>query len=107
VKERYPVEDWNIYAAQASDGHNFDDDMDDCLRLLNTEILPLCQYFAYIEVAPEDGMSSMTSVVWSGYEEVAQANPHFAMKRVMNPGEIYPVFRELFAAQPSGREARR
>jgi uncharacterized sporulation protein YeaH/YhbH (DUF444 family) len=107
VKERYPVEDWNIYAAQASDGHNFDDDMDDCLRLLNNDILPLCQYFAYIEVAPEDGMSSMTSVVWSGYEEVAQANPHFAMKRVTNPGEIYPVFRELFAAPSSGREARR
>ena len=106
VKERYPVDDWNIYAAQASDGHNFDDDMDDCLRLLNNDILPLCQYFAYIEVAPEDGMPSMTSVVWSGYQEVAAANPQFAMKRVTNPGEIYPVFRELFAAAPA-KEARR
>jgi len=31
VRERYPVEDWNIYAAQASDGHNFDDDMERCV----------------------------------------------------------------------------
>ena len=101
IKERYPVDDWNIYAAQASDGHNFDDDMEHCLELLNTELLPLCQYFAYIEVAPEDGMPQMQSVVWGGYQDVAEANPQFAMKKVTNPGEIYPVFRELFAAQPA------
>lgn len=106
IAERYPVDDWNIYAAQASDGHNFDDDMEKCLQLLNNDLLPQCQYFAYIEVAPEDGMPSMQSVAWSGYQEVAAANSHFAMKRVSNPGEIYPVFRELFAAQPA-KEGRR
>jgi uncharacterized sporulation protein YeaH/YhbH (DUF444 family) len=106
VAERYPVDDWNIYAAQASDGHNFDDDMERCLELLNKDLLPLCQYFAYIEVAPEDGMPQMQSVVWGGYQEVAEANPQFAMKRVVNPGEIYPVFRELFAATPA-KEGRR
>jgi uncharacterized sporulation protein YeaH/YhbH (DUF444 family) len=106
VGERYPIDDWNIYAAQASDGHNFDDDMEDCLELLNNDVLPLCQYFAYIEVAPDDSSPSMTSVVWSGYQEVAKQNPHFAMKRVTNPGEIYPVFRELFTSADSGsREA--
>ena len=106
IKDRYPVDDWNIYAAQASDGHNFDDDMAQCLELLNKDLLPLCQYFAYIEVAPEDGMSHTHSVAWSGYIEVAKANPQVAMKRVTNPGEIYPVFRELFAAQPA-KEGRR
>ena len=106
IKDRYPVNDWNIYAAQASDGHNFDDDMERCLELLNEELLPQCQYFAYIEVAPEDGMPSMQSVAWGGYQEVAEANAHFAMKRVTNAGEIYPVFRELFSAQPA-KEARR
>jgi len=106
VKARYPVDDWNIYAAQASDGHNFDDDMERSLELLTNDLLPLCQYFAYIEVAPEDGMPAMESVAWSGYKEVAKAIAHFAMKRVTNPGEIYPVFRELFAAQPA-KEGRR
>ena len=106
IGDRYPVNDWNIYAAQASDGHNFDDDMERCLEILNQELLPQCQYFAYIEVAPEDGMPSMQSVAWGGYQEVAEANAHFAMKRVTNAGEIYPVFRELFSAQPA-KEARR
>jgi uncharacterized sporulation protein YeaH/YhbH (DUF444 family) len=106
IGERYPVDDWNIYAAQASDGHNFDDDMEDCLDLLNAEVLPLSQYFAYIEVTPDDASPSMTSVVWSGYQEVAQRHANFAMKRVTTPGEIYPVFRELFtSSESSAREA--
>ncbi len=97
VKERYPVDDWNIYTAQASDGHNFDDDMDECMALLDREILPICQYFAYIEVSQEEYRASYPSVVWSGYEEIAATHPHFAMRKASAPSEIYPVFRDLFS----------
>jgi uncharacterized sporulation protein YeaH/YhbH (DUF444 family) len=105
VSERYPVEDWNIYAAQASDGHNFDDDMDRCLAFLEDRILPITQYFAYIEVMPEDHRSSTDSVAWAGYKEISPKYPHFAMRRVSSPGEIYPVFRELFT--PSSSQEKR
>ena len=98
IRDRYPAEDWNIYAAQASDGHNFDDDMDRCMAMLNEEILPLCQYYAYIEVYSSDQIAPFLSVAWSGYDELTSDNANFAMRRVSNPGEIYPVFRELFAA---------
>jgi uncharacterized sporulation protein YeaH/YhbH (DUF444 family) len=97
VKERYPVADWNIYAAQASDGHNFDDDMARCIELLEGDILPICQYFAYIEVAPPSQRSSSDSVVWTGYQDLEDSYENFAMRRVSSSGEIYPVFRELFA----------
>ena len=30
VAERYPLEDWNIYAAQASDGDNYSGDSETC-----------------------------------------------------------------------------
>ena len=106
VSERYPPDDWNIYAAQASDGHNFDDDMDRCVTMLERDILPICQYFAYIEVMPEAQIASMQSVAWAGYSEVAGDQPHFAMRRVSSPGEIYPVFRELFSGSASGSEER-
>ncbi len=96
VKDRYPVADWNIYTAQASDGHNFDDDMDKCLELLEGDILPICQYMAYIEVTPEHHRDTSDSVVWNGYEDLIDGNENFAMKRVSSPAEIYPVFRELF-----------
>jgi hypothetical protein len=98
IAERYPAADWNIYAAQASDGHNFDDDMARCLELLHDEVLPLCQYYAYIEVAESEPVPSMTSIVWSNYEDLEADNPHFARRRVTAPDEIYPVFRDLFAA---------
>ncbi len=96
VKDRYPVADWNIYTAQASDGHNFDDDMDKCLEFLENDILPICQYMAYIEVVPEHSRGNYDSVVWNGYEDLVEGNENFAMKRVSSPAEIYPVFRELF-----------
>ncbi|MGI9520114.1 MAG: YeaH/YhbH family protein [Hyphomicrobiaceae bacterium] len=98
VKDRYPVDDWNIYAAQASDGHNFDDDMQRCMGMLQNDILPLCQYYAYIEVYSDEQIAPFLSVVWSGYDELTGENENFAMRRVSNPGEIYPVFRELFSA---------
>lgn len=97
IKDRYPVDDWNIYAAQASDGHNFDDDMSRCMGMLAQEILPICQYYAYIETYSDDHISPFLSVVWSGYDELAGQHPNFAMSRVANAGEIYPVFRELFS----------
>ncbi len=96
VQERYPVADWNIYAAQASDGHNFSDDMDRCLELLGDEILPICQYFAYIEVVEREfARSRFASQLWAGYRDIE--DPRFAMRRASSPGEIYPVFHELFS----------
>ena len=97
VRDRYPVDDWNIYAAQASDGHNFDDDMDYAMNLLQTEILKICQYYAYIEVHSDEYLSPFRSVVWSGYDTIEGDHENFAMRRVSGPGEIYPVFRELFS----------
>jgi uncharacterized sporulation protein YeaH/YhbH (DUF444 family) len=98
VRDRYPVDDWNIYAAQASDGHNFDDDMSRCMDMLENEILPICQYYAYIEVYSDEHLSPFLSVVWTGYETIDDNHENFAMKRVSGPGDIYPVFRELFSS---------
>ena len=45
--------DWNIYAAQASDGDNMSNDNAKSAALLENVILPMCQYFAYIEVSQD------------------------------------------------------
>ena len=97
VQDRYPVDDWNIYAAQASDGHNFDDDMERCLTMLDKEIVPLCQYYAYIEVSSDQYGDMPESIVWNGYGQIDETHPQFAMRQASSPNEIYPVFRELFA----------
>ena len=101
ARARYPTDRWNIYAAQASDGDNYGADSGRCVALLGGEVLPLCQYFAYVEVG--DGMGggltglSRDSDLWRAYNEVAPAHPHFAMRRVGDPAQIFSVFHELFA----------
>jgi uncharacterized sporulation protein YeaH/YhbH (DUF444 family) len=97
ARARYPLDTWNIYAAQASDGDNYGADSGRCVELLGGEVLPLCQYFAYVEVG-EGGETAMgrESDLWRSYAQVAPAHAHFAMKRVADRTQIFPVFHELF-----------
>jgi uncharacterized sporulation protein YeaH/YhbH (DUF444 family) len=97
VKDRYSPEDWNIYAAQASDGDNIPDDMGKCMELVEQHLLPVSQYFAYIEVSERSGPGE--TIVWHGYKEIGERHKHFAMRRVSNPGEIFPVFHDLFSSK--------
>jgi hypothetical protein len=100
IAERYPLDAWNIYAAQASDGDNFGADSGRCISLLS-ELLPVCQYFAYIEVSESaDGMGDRRmdrTDLWRSYSEVAPAHANFAMRRVGDPSHIFPVFHDLFS----------
>jgi uncharacterized sporulation protein YeaH/YhbH (DUF444 family) len=103
VEERYSPDAWNIYAAQASDGDNYSSDSQACLQLLQEDILPVCQYFAYVEVydprQAEIFLSSLNvSDLWKDYESVAAGRANFAMKRVFSKADVFPVFRQLFAA---------
>ena len=104
VRQSYSPADWNIYAAQASDGDNFHDDMPKCMELLTKDILPICQYFAYIETAHGERFAdSLETQVWSGYSELEEtAAANFAMRRVTSPEDIFPVFRDLFSANGVG-----
>lgn len=102
--ERYPPTEWNIYGAQASDGDNTTSDNDRVEAMMTQTILPQCQYFAYLEVAEEDGpsmgfMSSRHSDLWRTYEGIGGAGGAFAMRRVRHRRDIFPVFRELFSRQ--------
>jgi uncharacterized protein len=99
---RYPAADWNVYCAQASDGDNSGSDSQDCVALLAEAILPLTQYYAYIEIADEgaalDG-GGREKDLWRAYAGLKEAAPNFAMARVAGRADIYPVFRKLFARQ--------
>lgn len=91
ILARYPSASWNIYAAQASDGDNWEDDSPRCRELLTQKILPLVQYFAYVEIEAEEPQS-----LWHEYAQVKAMSPRFAMQRILTLEDIYPVFRELF-----------
>lgn len=98
---RYRPDDWNIYVAQASDGDNMGRDNPKTVALLKDEILPISQYYAYIEVGAEEppmaGIAdARESDLWAAYGELSGAFRQFAMRKVHHRREIYPVLRELF-----------
>lgn len=94
IAERYPSNDWNTYVAQASDGDNWDSDSLTCHDLLVNAIMPLVQYYAYIEIT--DGPPQN---LWEEYSQIPAVHPNFAMQKIESPADIYPVFRELFKKQ--------
>lgn len=104
---RFPREDWNIYGAQASDGDNTVSDSAKTAALLEQRVLPLTQYFAYLEVGQENQASSMGFIarqteLWRTYQSLRQGGASFAMCKVHHRNEIYPVFRELFERKGQG-----
>jgi uncharacterized protein len=96
IRDRYNSSEWNIYGAQASDGDNWQQDSSKCRELLDDKLLPLCRYFAYVQVADED------QNLWEEYTRVRDSNVNFAMQKIVTPAQIFPVFRDLFKKQPSG-----
>ncbi len=97
IAERYPTSEWNLYAAQASDGDNWHADSSVCHDLLINDIMPQMQYYAYVEITPRQHQS-----LWYEYEAVQAAfEDQFAMRQIVEVGDIYPVFRELFQRKPA------
>ena len=99
--DRYTTDNWNIYVAQASDGYTQSGDAQYCVELLNSTIMPMCQYYAYIEILDEREMQVFAdeesgAELWRAYRKVHHDWSNFAMTRISKPQDIYPVFRDLF-----------
>jgi uncharacterized protein len=90
IRARYSPSEWNIYGAQASDGDNWHHDSGRCRELLDQKLLPLCRYYAYVQVAEEE------QNLWTEYTQLLETQRHFAMRKATEANQIYPVFRDLF-----------
>jgi len=92
IAARYSPNEWNIYGAQASDGDNWNDDSPICRKILEEDLLPLVQYFAYVEITRRSHQA-----LWREYERVAARHPDtFAQRQITDVGDIFPVFHDLF-----------
>jgi uncharacterized sporulation protein YeaH/YhbH (DUF444 family) len=97
IRARYPRNEWNVYGAQASDGDNWHDDSPRCRQLLQQGILPLCRYFAYIQVVEQE------QNLWHEYASLAAECETFAMRKASEIDQIYPVFRDLFRKEGAAK----
>lgn len=93
IDQRYPTSQWNIFGCQASDGDDWPDDIPVAYERLQDRILPLVQYYAYVEISE---YPNHVSDLWKPLQKLAQTQKHFAISNVTSAADIYPVFRKLF-----------
>jgi uncharacterized sporulation protein YeaH/YhbH (DUF444 family) len=92
IEERFPLDQWNVYVAQASDGDNWESDCPKCHQLLVEQLLPRVQYYCYVEIDAAQPQS-----LWEQFEQARSGHPNLALGRIMGRADVYPVLRELFA----------
>jgi len=91
IDERYAT-NWNIYAAQASDGDVWDfRDAEECAEILDKDILQKLQYMVYIEIARK-----IESDLWHSYSKVSKKQKNMAIGRIDEVSGIWPVFQDFF-----------
>jgi uncharacterized protein len=98
VRSRFRPADWNIYAAQASDGDNSSSDSELVARLLTEMILPVSQFYAYLEVGQDHGLTfdMPDSSLWTLYQRLRADGAPLSARKVSERNEIFPVFHDLF-----------
>ena len=94
IADRYPVNQWNIFGCQISDGDNWDSDNIEACDIMKKYLLPQCQYFAYVEV--DQYRDSGESDLWPYYEALKGEHKNLELATIRDITEIYPIFRSLF-----------
>lgn len=107
VRSRFRPADWNIYAAQASDGDNSIADSALTGRLLAEQILPVSQFFAYLEVGETSGSTfeMPDSSLWTLYQRLRADGHPLSMRKVNERSQIFPVFHDLFQRRRNEKAA--
>jgi uncharacterized sporulation protein YeaH/YhbH (DUF444 family) len=108
--QRFPPDRYNLYVAQVSDGDNDGGDRAKVTSLMQTRILPMVRYFAYVETSADRSAFPHAAVrrkteLWDTYEQVAASadSNRLAMRRVSDAAGVWGVLADLFAK--SGRAA--
>jgi len=91
IKDRYS-KDWNIYAAQASDGDVWDYlDAHECGELLEKELLDKIQYMVYIEINRHN-----EGDLWRRYKLVTDKKNNLNIGKIKEVNDIWKVFQDFF-----------
>jgi uncharacterized sporulation protein YeaH/YhbH (DUF444 family) len=97
VQDRYPIDAWNIYCVQASDGDNFDHD-NAALRKELESLLPKCQYYVYNEVLQTNTYNSNRKTnVFDVMEALKDEYHNLSIVNIGSVEDVVPTFREIFS----------
>jgi hypothetical protein len=96
LADRYSPNEWNIYFAQASDGDNWDNDNEELKDIIANDILPITQYFSYIQVGQKRHGYYNSGNLLQEYVSLQAKYKNMVTKHIEDTSDIYPVFREIF-----------
>lgn len=110
IKDRYSPADWNIYLSQVSDGDNAFDDNEKALAFLQHDLLPVVQYFTYIEIKPQHAMFNVPETyAWANHgwlytitRALASKFKNIGLASVTDENQVIPMFRKLFGKKENG-----
>lgn len=106
INERYPLDAWNIYVVQASDGDNYTNDNEIVVELMHT-LLKKVQYYVYAEVREVPHQDTFhygvhDTAVWAIMERLSLLYPQLCHIKMDHVNEVVPTFREVFSREIEG-----
>lgn len=100
IMEKYPPSLWNVYMAHSSDGDNFEHDNSAVHNTVVNKLLPILQYYAYVQIVPDDvihlSFGDNPVTLWDIFAPLAKAHKNVNVAQITNEDNVYPVFVKLF-----------
>lgn len=97
----YDPGDWNIYLFHFSDGDNSSDaDNRQCVKLLDEQLLPICNMFGYCQVASAYGSGSFINVLHEAFPNgvADELGPRLVTSKVNSRDDLFESLRTFFKA---------
>ena len=100
ITEKYNPALWNLYLAHSSDGDNFTQDNEIVRDIVLTKLLPILQYYAYVQISPDDyqylSFGGLDEDLWSVFQPMSDQQSNLATGLITCEADVYPVFVKLF-----------
>jgi uncharacterized sporulation protein YeaH/YhbH (DUF444 family) len=98
VQQRYPLDAWNVYCVQASDGDNFEND-NPALRAELDMLIPKCQYYVYNEVLQQNSYRSINDAtnVHDVMNSLKHEHENLELVSINSVDAVVSAFRKIFS----------
>lgn len=94
IQNRYPPNQWNVYAFHFSDGDNWGDDVSKCLDLLHDQLLPQVNMFGYGQVESPYGSAEF----YDHLKDLAAAEEKLILSKIPDRESILGSIKEFLSA---------